>query len=142
MKRLKKILLILAGLLLVLLALDYTAYRYGEAWYATIQRDLPIGTTIEAARSYLQDEAQQHGIIGLYEDTRPNMRGFIFEKQNMSIIFSLVKDGVYGDHTDSIAIRFDSEGHLNSLETFKDKIQWGEQSAAGYPPQSVGSPEP
>ena len=115
----KKIGLVISALLLILLAIDYAAYRAGITWYANIQRDLPIGTTIDAARVYLQDEAQQHGIIGLYEDTRPEMRGFLFEKQNMSFIFSLVIDGIDGNLESQVAVRFDADGNLRSISTFK-----------------------
>ena len=115
----KKIGLGIAGLLLILLVIDYAAYRAGKNWYANIQRDLPIGTTMDAARVYLQDEAQQHGIIGLYEDTRPEMRGFLFEKQNMSFVFSLIIDGIDGNLESQVAVRFDADGNLKSIGTFK-----------------------
>ena len=110
---------VISALLLLLLAIDYAAYRAGKTWYAAIQRDLPIGTTINTARVYLQDEAHQHGIIGLYEDTRPSMRGFLFERQNPSYIFSLIIDGIDDSLQSQIAIRFDEDGRLKSISTFK-----------------------
>ena len=109
----------IGSLLLILLAIDYAAYRAGKTWYATIQRDLPIGTTIADARVYLQDEAQQHGIIGLYEDTRPSMHGFLFERQNPSFIFSLIIDGIDDNLQSQIAVRFDADERLKSISTFK-----------------------
>ena len=109
----------IGSLLLILLAIDYAAYRAGKTWYATIQRDLPYGTTIDTARVYLQDEAQQHGIIGLYEDTRSSMRGFLFEKQNMSYVFSLLLDGIDANLESQVAVRFDADGRLISISTFK-----------------------
>ena len=110
---------VLLALLLTLLGIDYVAYRSGIKWYATIQRDLPIGTTIADARVYLQDEAQQHGIIGLYEDTRPAMQGFLFDRQNPSFIFSLIIDGIDDGLESQIAVRFDGDGRLKSISTFK-----------------------
>ena len=110
---------IIGSLLLILLVIDYAAYRAGKTWYATIQRDLPYGTNMDAARVYLQDEAQQHGIIGLYEDTRADMRGFLFEKQNMSYVFSLLLDGIDANLESQVAVRFDADGRLVSISTFK-----------------------
>lgn len=110
---------VISALLLLLLAIDYAAYRAGKTWYATIQRDLPIGTSYADARVYLQEEAQQHGIIGLYEDTRPSMHGFLFERQNPSFIFSLIIDGIDDNLQSQIAVRFDADERLKSISTFK-----------------------
>ena len=119
MNKLKISAWVIGSLLLILLAIDYAAYRASKTWYATIQRDLPYGTTIDATRVYLQDGAQKHGIIGLYEDTRSNMHGFLFEKQNMSYFFSLVLDGIDANLESQVAVRFDADGRLVSISTFK-----------------------
>ena len=119
MKRLKKILSIVISFLLFLLALDYTAYLRDEAWHVTLKRDLPIGTSMQAARVYLQDEAKQHGIKGLQEDMRPDMRGYTFCNHNHSILVRMTKEGIDGLLMGYVAVRFDEEGRLNRIYTFK-----------------------
>ena len=106
--------------ILALLALDYTAYVRDERWYAQLVADLPMGTHIDQARLYLVDEGDAHGIKGLWEDHRPDMRGFVIRHHNNSIVTRWIVDDfdyvlLYG----YVSIRFDDDNHLERIYIHK-----------------------
>jgi len=120
MKRWRKISYAFIGLVVILLAFDYVAYNQDEAWYARLNRDLPVGTSIEDVRAYFQDDGKKHGISGLHEDLRPDMRGFIFLNHNRSIITRSIVDGfdwwlLFGN----VAVRLDENERVKEIYIFK-----------------------
>lgn len=95
--------------------LDYWVYVSDKKWYEQLNKDLPIGTPIDEARAYLSDQRAKHQIEGLREDFRPDMRGFIFDNHNSSLITSVILNGFDLLLVSYVVVRFDEKGRLKKI---------------------------
>lgn len=101
------------------LILDYSTYVHDSRWYSQIKEDLPVGTHIDQARTYLNEQKDKHNIDGLRENFEADIRGFAFYNRNNSLITMAIRDGIDSLMFGYVVIFFDENDRLREINTLK-----------------------
>ena len=106
-------------ILMVVVTVDYGAYRHHGVWYNGIARSIYKGMPLADLRAYLETDGPEHGIRRLKEFNQDGRHWFVFDNPNSSTITTLITGGLSAFLQAGVVVWLDGNDHVDYVGVFQ-----------------------